>query len=155
MTGQVPPPSARSDSWSVVRWADTPAALIAVVGFWCAGGAPAAASAAVGAAGALVFYIVGLAVQVAVADAPPGRVLAATMISYASRVSILGVGIWWLAAWEPSRVLLQPVPVVVATIAVVFGWLGAELWVFSRLRIPVFDPPETPRDDPSSQVSGG
>ena len=30
----------------------------------------------------------------------------------------------------------------VTAIVVVLGWLAAEIWTFSRLRIPVFDPPQ-------------
>jgi ATP synthase protein I len=118
------------------------AALVVVGAFLVGRGAASAASAAVAAAVTLAFYTVGLAVQVAVADAPPSRVLFASLASYGLRVTVLGL----LLAVSLSNAHLvggmDPVAVVVATVAVVVCWLVGEFWVYARLRIPVHDPPE-------------
>jgi hypothetical protein len=37
---------------------------------------------------------------------------------------------------------MDRVAIAVSAIVVVLGWLAAEIWTFSRLRIPVFDPPQ-------------
>ena len=47
---------------------------------------------------------------------------------------------------DPARLAgMDRVAVAVTAIVVVLGWLAAEIWTFTRLRIPVFDPPP---DDP-------
>lgn len=117
------------------------ALTVAVVGFTIGGGAVAALSAAVAGGVTLAFFAFGQAAQAAVTDAEPALVLMVALTSYLTRVVGLGV-LLWLALSDPVRLGLQPTPVVVTTIAVVVGWLGAELWVFSRLRIPVFDESE-------------
>lgn len=118
------------------------AAIAVVLSFGAARGPQSAASAAVAASVTLLFYTVGLAVQVAVADAPPRRVLFASLASYGLRVTALGLV---LAVSLTNAHLVEgmdPVAVVVATVAVVVCWLVGEFWVYARLRIPVYDPPE-------------
>lgn len=114
---------------------------VTVLVFAVAGGAAGALSAAVAGLVTLAFFALGQAAQAAVADAEPAFVLMVALTSYLTRVVGLGI-LLWLALSDPVRLGLQPTPVVVTTIAVVVGWLAAELWVFSRLRIPVFDGPE-------------
>lgn len=122
------------------------AAAFAAVGlFWALRGAQAGASAAIAAAVTLAFYTIALAVQVAVADAAPSTVLAASLASYVARVSVLGVALAAVLANAQRWEWLDPVALAVTTIAVVLGWLICEVWTFSRLRIPAFDPPEPPR----------
>lgn len=115
------------------------AAIVSVGAFCIAAGRDAGVSAALAAVGTMLFYTVGLAVQVATADAPPRTVFVASMVSYFGRVGLFG-GILALAMANADAVtwLDQPA-VVVTTIAVVIGWLAAELWMHSRLRIPVFE----------------
>ena len=118
------------------------AAVLVVLGCGIVGGLVAGASAA--AVTTLAFFTIGQGVQVLVAEAPPKQVLLAALASYGVRVSALGL-LLMLALSHPERLgSLQPVPVVLGTIAVVIGWLAGEIRVHSRLRIPVFDSNESP-----------
>ena len=60
--------------------------------------------------------------------------------------TVPAVGILWSVAFlllmKPISLLSAPFVVVVATIVVVITWLAGEFRVYSRLRIPVFDPPD-------------
>lgn len=124
------------------------AAAFTVVGlFWALAGTEAAASAAIAAAVTLAFYTIALAVQVAVANARPKTVLVASLASYISRVSVLGLLLALAVSQADRWSWLDPVALVVSTIAVVLGWLGFELHAFSKLRIPAYD---LPRDPPHS-----
>lgn len=117
------------------------AALVVVAAFWLLSGPTAAASAAIACVITLAFYTIALGVQVAVADAPPKTVLVAWLGSYLSRVTVLGLLLALTLTNAARWPWLDPVAVVVGTIGVVLGWLGNELRAYSKLRIPVFDPP--------------
>lgn len=122
-------------------------AMLTCVGvFLVIGGVPGAVSAAVAGVLTIAFYTIGQAVQVLVADADPRRVLVASLASYIGRVAVLGALLALALANRDRLSVMDPTAVVVSTIAVVIGWLGAESWVFSRLRIPVFDETERPAD---------
>ncbi len=113
---------------------------LTVVGLFLAlRGANAGATAAIGAAVTIAFYTIALAVQLAVADASPKVVLFAWFASYVTRVSILGLGLAAVLANAERWAWLDPVALFVSTIATVMGWLGLELWAFSRMRVPVYD----------------
>ena len=87
------------------------------------------------------FFAIGGAILAAVADWPPISVMVVALASYVLRV--IGAGILlWQALQHAERLNLQPGIVVATTIAVVLGWVGAEVWAFTRLRIPVFDSTE-------------
>lgn len=119
--------------------------LVCVLAFWLTRGPASGVSAAIAAAVTLAFSMIGQAVQVVVADAPAKTVMVASLASYGGRVSTLGI-VLLLALDNAERLVsMDPVAVVVTTIAVVFGWLTTEFWVYSRLRIPVFDEPEVTR----------
>ena len=90
---------------------------------------------------ALVFYIVGQAVQVRVADEEPSRVLVVSLVSYGVRVSALG-GLLAVAITQGAALgSLDPVAVVAGTLTVVVTWLAGEIVAFSRMRIPLYEPP--------------
>ncbi len=115
---------------------------LTVVGLFLAlRGANAGATAAIGAAVTIAFYTIALAVQLAVADASPKVVLFAWFGSYVTRVSLLGLGLAAVLANAERWAWLDPVALFVSTIATVMGWLGLELWAFSRMRVPVYDNP--------------
>ena len=115
------------------------AAIVSVSAFSIASGRDAGISALLAAVGTLLFYTVGLAIQVATADAAPQTVFVASMVSYFGRVGLFG-GVLALAMANADAVAwLDETAVVVTTISVVIGWLAVEVWVHSRLRIPVFD----------------
>ncbi len=118
------------------------AAVIVVAASWLLGGPQYAASAAVAAVLVLAFNIIGHAVQVMVADADVRLVLMAALISYTARVSVMGMVLMLVLTNADRFGWMQPAAIVWGVVVVLFGWLGAEFWVFSRLRIPVYDPPE-------------
>lgn len=123
------------------------AAMLTCVGiFLVAGGVPGAVSAALAGILTIAFFIIGQAVQVRVADADPRRVLVASLVSYAARIAVLGALLVVALANRERLSAINPTAVAVSTIAVVIGWLAAEILVFSRLRIPVFDETERPPD---------
>ncbi|MDR1237587.1 MAG: hypothetical protein LBK28_05030 [Propionibacteriaceae bacterium] len=113
---------------------------VGVFGIWL--GAPGGVSAAISAAIALVFFTIGQAVQIIVADAHPRVVLIASVSSYIGRVSVMGLVLLLALNNLGSLSFMRPVAVVVTVFTVVVGWLGTEFWVYSKLRIPSFDPPQ-------------
>ena len=86
--------------------------------------------------------MVGHAVQVMVSDADPKVALVAALVSYVARVTVMGMVLAVVLFNADKFEWLQPVAVVWGVFVVLFGWLATELWVFSRLRIPVYDPPD-------------
>ncbi|MFT3862554.1 hypothetical protein [Micropruina sp.] len=105
-------------------------------------GPSAGLSALVAALATLAFMGLGQWVQVRYADAAPQQMMLAWFVSYLLRVGVPGV-VLFAAAANPERLAgMDRLAVAVTTICVVVGWLAAEIWVFSRLRIPVFDPPD-------------
>lgn len=119
------------------------AVAITCVGiFLLARGPAAGAWAAAAAVVTLAFNMIGHGVQVIVADAPPKTVLVAALASYLLRVTVLGLLLQVVVMNADRFVAFDPIALVVTTIAVVFGWLGTEFWVYSRLRIPVYDEPD-------------
>lgn len=119
------------------------AAALASVGLFLALRGPAAAAwAAVAAVVTLAFNIIGQGVQVVVADAPARTVFVAALASYLLRVTALGLLLQLVVSNADRFANLDPVAVVVTTIAVVVAWLATEFWVYSRLRIPVYDEPD-------------
>ena len=118
------------------------AALVCVLAFLVARGPAAAAWSALAAVVVLAFNIVGQGVQVAVADAPARTVFAAAMGSYLLRVTLLGLLLQLVMVNADRFLAFDAVALVVTTIAVVVVWLGTEFWVYSRLRIPVYDEPD-------------
>ena len=123
--------------------------IVAVVAFWVAQGRLAAFSAAIGGVLTIVFFTIGQAVQVMLAEASPKVVLVGALASFLARV--VGLGLLLVLALEHAERLawFAPVAFAISTIAVVVGWLAAEIWVFSRLRIPVFDEPRKGMDNPA------
>lgn len=117
-------------------------AILVVALFWLVRGPESGVSAALAAVVTLAFNIIGLGVQVLVADAPARTVMIAALASYGARVSALGIVLMFVLANAERFAVLDPVAIVVGTAVVVFSWLAAEFWTYSRLRIPVFDPPE-------------
>ena len=123
------------------------AAMIScVLAFGIAGGVASAVSAALAGVLTIAFFTIGQGVQVLVADADPRTVLFASLVSYVARVGGLGA-LLAIALGNADRFqAMDTTAVAVTTIAVVLGWLAAEIRVFSRLRIPVFDESERPSD---------
>jgi hypothetical protein len=115
------------------------AALVCLLGFWIAAGRSGLISAALAAAMVLFFYGVGQYVMVLFADAGARTLLTVSMCSYTARVVILGLILVLYNRYHDSWPALWPMAIFVTTIAVVAGWLVVEVFVFSRLRIGVYD----------------
>lgn len=115
------------------------ATVACLVGFGLAYGLPGLGSAALAAAMVLFFYVVGQLVMVAFADAGARTLLAVSMASYTGRVVALGLVLVIYNRYRESWPGLLPLVVFFSTVAVVLGWLAVEIFVFSRLRIGVYD----------------
>lgn len=118
------------------------ALLICVAVFALLRGADGALWAVLSGLVTIVFFTIGQGIQVMVADADTKVVFAASMSSYLLRAGALAGLLAWAQAWSGRLVGLDPVAIAVTAIAVVIGWLGVEIFVFTRLRIPSFDPPD-------------
>lgn len=106
---------------------------------WIVGGPASALSAAAAGVAVLLFSILGHAVQVAMANSTPQRILLASLGSYLVRVGLLG-GLLALAIGNAEGLRWLDVTWVgVAAIAVTVAWLAAEIWTFQHLRVSVFD----------------
>ena len=108
----------------------------------------------------LFFYVVGQLVMVMFADAGARTLLAVSMTSYTGRVVVLGLVLLVYSRYSEPWPTLGPMVIFFTTIAVVIGWLAVEIFVFSRLRIGIYDteyttPPttRTSRDRPSPAPS--
>ena len=117
--------------------------MLALLAHWVFVGPSALPTVAVAAGVTLLFFVLGQAVQVVLADAHPLQVTIAALGSYVIRVFGLGV-VLIVVLSRPDRAGLAPIPLVVTTIAVVIGWLAGEFIAYSRLRIPVFDSTDAP-----------
>lgn len=115
------------------------AAVVSMVVFTLLDGTRGLASAALAAAMVLFFYGVGQLVMVAFADAGARTLLAVSMASYTGRVVVLGLVLLLYSRHKELFPDLWPMAIFVTTIAVVTGWIAVEIWVFSRLRIGVYD----------------
>jgi hypothetical protein len=110
--------------------------ILAMVGFGLAQGPGALAGAAAGGAVTWVFFVLGQLVQVALADAEALIAMMSAMLSYVIRVVGLVLAAVLLNRFLPD---LDGLAIAVAAIAVAVGWTAAEIWAYTRLRIPVFD----------------
>ncbi|MFT4165125.1 MAG: hypothetical protein QM650_07755 [Microlunatus sp.] len=127
------------------------ATVLSLVLFTVLDGTRGLASAALAAAMVLFFYGVGQLIMVAFADAGARTLLAVSMASYTGRVVILGLVLLVYSKHREAFPALWPIAIFLTTIAVVAGWIAVEIWVFSRLRIGVYDteyvPPATEGGD--------
>jgi peptidoglycan/LPS O-acetylase OafA/YrhL len=109
-----------------------------LAGFAVAGGTGSVAWSGFGGATVMTFFALGQLVQVLTAEAGTIAVLVASLGSYVVRAAGLAT-VLILAdplTEEPGRTAL-----VVTIVVVVLAWLAAEIWTFTRLRIPAFDQP--------------
>jgi type IV secretory pathway VirB2 component (pilin) len=128
------------------------ASVVCLVGFTIAFGMPGLVSAALAAAMVLFFYGAGQYVMVLFADAGARTLLAVSMCSYTTRVVLIGLVLVLYNRYYESWPTLVPMVIFVTTMVVVVGWLAVEIFVFSRLRIGVYDteyvPPSSARSAP-------
>ena len=115
------------------------AAALSLIGFTIGYGMTGLISAALAAAMVLFFYGVGQYVMVLFADAGARTLLTVSMCSYTARIVILGLVLTLYNGHREAWPILRPIVIFVTTIIVVVGWLVVEVFVFSRLRIGVYD----------------
>jgi hypothetical protein len=115
------------------------AAVLALVGFGIGYGSAGVLSAALAAVTVLFFYGLGQYVMVLFADAGARLLLSVALCSYTTRVLVLGLVLLAYQRHATALATLVPTVVFLTTVAVVVGWLVAEVWVFARLRIGVYD----------------
>ena len=120
------------------------AAALSLIGFTIGYGTTGLISAALAAAMVLFFYGVGQYVMVLFADAGARTLLLVSMCSYTARIVVLGLVLVLYNAHRESWPTLRPMAIFVTTIFVVAGWLIVEVFVFSRLRIGVYDTEYSP-----------
>ena len=116
--------------------------LVSLAGFGLTGGSPTLAWVGAGGITVLGFFALGQFVQVLTAEADTIVVMVAALTSYAVRAAGLAVVLLLaqpLASGSGADALAPTM------IVVVFGWLTAEIWTFTRLRVPVFDPAQGDR----------
>jgi hypothetical protein len=114
-------------------------AIMCMIGFAIGYGTTGLISAALAAAMVLFFYGVGQYVMVLFADAGARTLLTVSLCSYTARVVSLGLVLVLYNAHREAWPMLIPMVIFVTTIIVVAGWLIVEIFVFSRLRIGVYD----------------
>jgi hypothetical protein len=115
------------------------ATALCLVGFALGYGRPGLLSAALAAGMVLFFYGLGQYVMVLFADAGARTLLTVSLCSYTTRVVVLGLVLVLYNRYHQTWPTLVPMVIFVTTIAVVAGWLIVEVFVFSRLRIGVYD----------------
>ncbi|GAA1718066.1 hypothetical protein [Propioniferax innocua] len=125
--------------------ASFPAGLIVSL-IWMLDSVQACLSAAIGAAGAIVFSGLGHMVQWLWANASVPAQLVAALSSYGTRVGLFGMGLALYLSLGNSTGL-HSVALVTGCVTVVVVWLIAEVMASSRLRILCFDDP-----DPNEEV---
>ncbi|HOB04784.1 MAG TPA: hypothetical protein PKM36_05895 [Propionibacteriaceae bacterium] len=111
-------------------------------------------SALLGVATVVLFFAVGHGVQVILVDRNPEALLWGSVLSYATRVSLLGAA---LAAYTNNRdrlAGLDTIALFVGIAAGVFGWVAAEIAAFTRMRIPAYDTPYVPPKSARGEDSG-
>ncbi len=125
------------------------ASVLSLVAFTLLYGTNGLISAALAAGMVLFFYVVGQLVMVMFADAGARTLLVVSMTSYTGRVVVLGLVLLFYSRYSDRWPTLQPMVIFFTTIAVVIGWLAVEIFVFSRLRIGIYDTEYTtpPNDD--------
>lgn len=127
------------------------AAIVSVVGFGIGYGQTGAVTALIAAAMVLFFYAAGQLIMVMFADAGARTLLLVSLMSYSTRVIVLGLVLMAYGSNRAAWPNLVPMAMFVTTIACVAGWLAVEILVFSRLRIGAYDteyvPPATESSD--------
>lgn len=90
---------------------------------------------------ALAIFLVGTLVVDAVARMMPAMSMLIALLTYLLQVVVMAVVVTALVRSEVGGEQLFREWFAGAVIAVTMLWLGVQVWLFTRLRIPVFDPP--------------
>lgn len=120
------------------------AAVLSLIGFGIGYGTHGLITAAIAAAMVLFFYSVGQLVMVLFADAGARTLLTVSLLSYTTRVLVLGLILLSYSHNRDAWPTLVPMAMFLTTVAVVVGWLVVEVICYQRLRIGIYDTPYTP-----------
>lgn len=120
------------------------ATVLSLVGFGLGYGSHGLITAAIAAAMVLFFYSVGQLVMVLFADAGARTLLSVSLLSYTTRVVVLGLILMSYSRHRAAWPTLVPTAMFLTTVAVVVGWLLVEVACYQRLRIGIYDTPYTP-----------
>lgn len=128
---------------AMLRGAAVPTAAVALVALVVAGtlrGGPGVVGAALAALVVLLFFSASLLVMRAVARSAPASVLAAALLTYVTKVGLLGLFLLLVgdATWLSGDAFA------LTTVACAVVWLGSEVRSFSRLRVLVAPDAEEP-----------
>lgn len=118
------------------------------------GGKTAAGWALASSAVVFVFFVIGQGVQVIVAEASPSTVFGASMASYCLRALGLGLLLYFATRHQEVFTNFAPTAVFATIVATVSGWIGGEIFAYSRLDFPVYDHEYVPPADASAAGEG-
>lgn len=115
------------------------ATVLCLIVFGILSGLPGLLSAVIGGGMVLAFYTVGQYVMVRTADAGARTLMIVSMTSYFARFCVIGLFLLLIARRGDGWSAVIPQSVMATAVAAVVGWLAVEIFVFSRLRINVYD----------------
>ncbi len=127
------------------------AAVCCLVGFGIGYGSRGLVTALIAAAMVLFFYAAGQMIMVFFANAGARTLMLVSLMSYTTRVIVLGLVLLSYSYNRDSWPSLVPIAMFVTTIACVAGWLAVEILVFSRLRIGAYDTEYVPPPGSTSE----
>ncbi|MEO5853435.1 MAG: hypothetical protein ABIQ15_13075 [Nocardioides sp.] len=119
-------------------------------------GSDAASAAAVGGLIAAGVFVLGSTVVNVVASLLPAASLVVALLTYLLQVVVMAVAFAGLSGSALLATAGAPTWLAAAVIAVTATWLVAQIWLTTRMRIPVYDlpPPSTPVAAPQSGPGG-
>lgn len=115
------------------------AAVLSMIIFAILDGLPGLLTSALAAALVLFFYVAGQLVMVQFADAAAKTLMTASLVSYTARMGVIGMLLVGFSKKLHTWPSLVPTAIFATMVAVVVGWLVVEIFVFSRLRIDIYD----------------
>lgn len=89
----------------------------------------------------LAYFAAGWAVERVALRYPDSTGMTITLASYAVRVALLGVILWWTMSTPSLVAQLSPVWLAVGAVGALLAWTSGLMWWHSRARIPIYDRP--------------
>lgn len=89
----------------------------------------------------LGYFVAGLVVERFAMRYPDGTGMTITLASYAVRVALLGVILWWAMATPAIIAQLSPGWLAAGAIGALLAWTGGLMFWHARARIPIYDRP--------------
>lgn len=89
----------------------------------------------------LAYFVGGLLTERIALQYPDSTGITITLASYAVRVGLLGVILWWAMSTPLLSDRLIPLWVAVGALGALLAWTSGLMWWHSRARIPIYDRP--------------